>query len=246
MTNQEIIDLLKSDESYYGEFGKQFLSNSDIKTLLTNPQAFGKPRKEEKHFVEGKYFHQLLLEPEKAKVYPYVDASTRNTNIYKDYIQENELSICLLKKEKEEIDALASIIKSNIEFYDEIFKPESKYEVPAIKEIHGKIFKGKTDIENPTFLIDLKTTMDINKFKYSAKTYNYDSQAYIYGELFNKPLVFYVIDKETGQLGVFHPSQNFIKSGEAKVIKAIEVYDKYFGPNAIDDIENYFINEVLD
>jgi len=241
----DIIEQLRSDENYYGAIGKRYLSNSDIKTLLTNPQAYGADRGEKKIFLEGKYFHQLLIEPDKAKNVLYVDASTRNTNIYKDFVQENGIEMCLLKKEKEEIEKLASIIKGNIQFYDEIFKPESKYEVPAIKMIHGMMFKGKTDIENPTFLIDLKTTMDINKFKYTAKLYNYDSQAYIYQELFGKPLVFYVIDKETGQLGIFHPSEAFINSGEEKVIRAIEVYNKYFGPNAIDDVQNYFINEVL-
>jgi hypothetical protein len=242
----DILEQLKNDADYYGAVGKQFLSNSDIGVLLTNPQAFGVDREDNKNFAEGRYFHQLLIEPDKAKNVLFVDASTRNTNIYKDFIKENGIEICLLKKEKEDIENLAGIIKGNIQFYDEIFKSDSKYEVPAVKMIHGRMWKGKTDIENPTFLIDLKTTSDINKFKYSAKTYNYDSQAYIYQELFGKPLVFYVIDKETGQLGIFHPSENFIRGGEAKVVKAIEVYDKYFGPNAIDDIQNYFINEVLD
>jgi hypothetical protein len=94
-------------------------------------------------------------------------------------------------------------------------------------------------------LIDLKTTSDINKFKWSAKSYNYDSQCYIYQELFGKPLVFLVIDKVTAQLGIFRPSYDFVKGGEAKVAKAIEVYRKYFGANPQDDIVNYFINETL-
>ena len=41
MKNKEIIEKLREDEHYYGEFGKQYLSNSDIKTLLTNPLALG-------------------------------------------------------------------------------------------------------------------------------------------------------------------------------------------------------------
>ena len=36
--NQEIIDKLKQDEHYYGDYGKQFLSNSDISILLKNPR----------------------------------------------------------------------------------------------------------------------------------------------------------------------------------------------------------------
>ena len=34
MNKTEIIKRLKNDEDYYGEFGKQFLSNSDKKMLF--------------------------------------------------------------------------------------------------------------------------------------------------------------------------------------------------------------------
>jgi hypothetical protein len=41
----EIIEKLKDDEQYYGDFGKKFLSNSDISSLLYNPLEFKKPLK---------------------------------------------------------------------------------------------------------------------------------------------------------------------------------------------------------
>ena len=34
MKKSEIIDKLRDDDHYYGDFGKQYLSNSNIKTLL--------------------------------------------------------------------------------------------------------------------------------------------------------------------------------------------------------------------
>ena len=34
MDNKEIIEKLRDDENYYGKFGKQYLSNSDISALL--------------------------------------------------------------------------------------------------------------------------------------------------------------------------------------------------------------------
>ena len=57
-----------------------------------------------------------------------------------------------------------------------------EYEVPGIAEIFGNQWKGKADIINhdEKLIIDLKTTADISKFKYSASKYNYNSQAYIY------------------------------------------------------------------
>ena len=42
MKNQTAIKKLKDDKNYYGEYGRQFLSNSDIASLLWNPQEFRK------------------------------------------------------------------------------------------------------------------------------------------------------------------------------------------------------------
>jgi hypothetical protein len=187
----------------------------------------------------------LILEPEKAKNLKYVDASTRTTKIYKDFCEENNLPFCLLQKEKEDIENLVSIINGNIVFFEELYKKGNQYEVPAIAEIQGMMWKGKADIVTDNEIIDLKTTSDIDKFKWNAKKYNYDSQCYIYQTLFGKPLVFYTIDKTTGILGIFRPTEEFVKGGEVKVGKAIEVFNKYFGDNPTDDIENYYIDEML-
>jgi len=150
-----------------------------------------------------------------------------------------------LQKEKEEIEHLVSIINGNIAFFEELYKKGNQYEVPAVAEIQGMMWKGKADIVTDEMIIDLKTTSDIDKFKWNARKYNYDSQCYIYQMLFGKPLVFYTIDKTSGILGIFRPTDEFVKSGEAKVGKAIEVYNKYFGDNPTDDIENYYIDEYL-
>ena len=41
MNKQEALKALQDDTNYYGDFGKKYLSNSDIGTLLTNPLALG-------------------------------------------------------------------------------------------------------------------------------------------------------------------------------------------------------------
>ena len=239
------IELLRDDAHYYGAEGKKYLSNSDIGILLSNPKLYGVSRPDNKNFMDGRYFHQSILEPEKAALTHYVEASSRNTNLYKDYVKENGLPFCMLKNEIDEIDALVSVIKSNIYFFDEIYKEGNLFEEPAVKEIKGLMWKGKADIITDEMIIDLKTTGDIQKFKYSAKSYNYDSQCYIYQQLFGKPLVFFVADKNTQQLGVFRPTEEFIKGGEAKVEKAIGIYNKFFGGSPVDSIEDYFIDELL-
>lgn len=244
-STEEVLSLLKNDTEYYSGVGKNFLSNSDIGTLLNNPKMFGVPRDDNKAFAEGRYFHQLLIEKDKAQVAHHVNVSTRTTKEYKSYLETHGLTFAMLTKEKEEMERLAQAMTSNILFYDDIYADGNQYEVPAIGELFGVPFKGKADIVCKDFLIDLKTTSDINKFKYNAKSYHYDSQAYIYGNLFGKPLVFFVVDKETDQLGVFNPTASFLESGEQKVIRAIEIYRKYFGPNPTDEINNHFIQESL-
>jgi hypothetical protein len=243
---QDILEVLKNDYEYYNGVGRNYLSNSDIGTLLSNPRDFGRKREDNGSFAEGRYFHQLLIEPDKAELINFVEVSTRNTKEYKAYLEANKLPYALLKKEKERVEELVGIMKANIQFYDAIYADGNEFEVPAVTDMFGMQWKGKADIVGKNFLIDLKTTGDIHKFKWSAKSYNYDSQAYIYQNLFGKPLVFFVIDKSTGQLGIFRPTENFIKGGEAKVIRAVEVYNKYFGDSPSDNIDNYCIEETLD
>lgn len=242
----EIIELLRDDSNYYGQVGKNYLSNSDIGVLLTNPKMFGVSREDNKNFLDGRYFHQLLIEPEKAKEMKFVDVSTRTTKEYKQFLLDNNLEIAMLAKEKTEIENLVSLMKSNINMFDNIYREGNQYEVPAVAEIKGMMWKGKADIVCDDMLIDLKTTSSIQDFKYSARKYNYDSQCYIYQQLFNKPLVFYVIDKVTTQMGIFRPSEDFVKRGEDKVERAIEVYNKFFGTNKTIDLDEYVIDEVLD
>ena len=61
----KILKQLDDDEHYYGEFGKQFLSNSDIKALLEDPLNFKKPIVGNPNLIKGSYFHTLVLEPDK-------------------------------------------------------------------------------------------------------------------------------------------------------------------------------------
>ena len=245
MDRLEVLKSLKNDQEYYTGIGKQFLSNSDVGTLLNNPTAFGTFRKDGKAFAEGRLFHQLLLEPEKAVDFPVCDTSTRTTKEYKAFIQELGVEFCMLTKEVAEVSRWVDAVRQNYSFYELIYGEGNQYEVPEVTTFHDLPWKGKADIVTPEFVVDLKTTGDINKFKYSARAYNYDSQCYIYQQLFGKPLVFLVVDKETCQLGMYKPSTEFVEYGAQKVERASQVYQRYFGQNASEDIINHYINEIL-
>jgi len=240
---KEILKMLEDDKNYYGDFGKKYLSNSDISTLLTNPLSLGTPLENRPAFLVGGYFHTAILEPEKLKNFKIVEATTRNTKAYKE-ISGGE--ICLLQHEVDKTELLVDKMMANDICKDLIRGNNVDYEVPGISEIAGHMWKGKADIINhdEKLIIDLKTTADISKFQYSAKKYNYDSQAYVYQTLFGYEMIFMVIDKSTHQIGVFDCSQQFIANGKDKVQKAIEAYELFY-KNPDFDPKQFFINKTL-
>lgn len=232
------LELIKSDEHYYGEIGKKYLSNSDIDALINNPSAY-KKHEFTLPMLEGSYFHTLMLEPERECEYVIVDASTRNTKIYKDAREESGAEILLLQHEADDIRFIADKMRSSLEVSELIYQPGALYESPAIKEIHGVMWKGKADVVTSDFVLDLKTTADISKFSRSAWNYNYDSQAYLYNQFFDKPMRFIVACKKTHQVKIFDCSEEFYERGNDKVMDAVIAWHKFFGPNADQDPETY-------
>jgi len=243
MKKQEVLKALEDDANYYGDFGKKYLSNSDIGTLLTNPLALGKQQAQRPAFLVGGYFHTAILEPDKLKNFKIVEATTRNTKAYKE-ISGGEM--CLLKHEVDQIELMTEKMLDNEVCRDLIRSDNVKYEQPEITELEGQMWKGKADIVNhdEKLIIDLKTTADITKFKYSASKYNYDSQAYIYSKLFGYEMLFIAIDKNTHQIGIFDCSPEFYERGQDKVKRAVEAYELFYKSEDFDP-KQYFLTKTL-
>ena len=243
MNKQEALKALEDDTNYYGDFGKKYLSNSDISTLLTNPLALGQKMANRPAFLVGGYFHTAILEPEKLKNFKIVEATTRNTKAYKE-ISGGEM--CLLKHEVDQIELMTEKMLSNEVCRDLIRSGNVEYEQPEITELEGQMWKGKADIVNhdEKLIIDLKTTADITKFKYSASKYNYDSQAYIYSKLFGYEMLFIVIDKNTHQIGIFDCSPEFYARGKDKVERAVQAYELFYKSEDFDP-KQYFLTKTL-
>ena len=250
---QTILNKLKNDEDYYGEFGNQFLSNSHVGKLLKDPLNVFKPSKPSPAFLVGGYFHTCILEPDKLEKFKIVKSSTRNTKEYKD-VSGGEL--CLLQKEVDEIELMRDKLMANDicrdlilpgNLYQEAHDAgDVEYEKPMVTELFGNQWKGKADIVNheEKLVIHLKTTGDIDRFKWSASKFNYDSQAYIYSKLFGYEMLFIVIDKTTHQIGMFDCSPQFYERGEEKVSKASEAYDLFYKTKDFDP-KQYFISKTL-
>ena len=238
--DKKTLEKLKQDEHYYGEFGKQFLSNSDISILLKNPKLLREAKPKSTAMVIGGYFHTAILEPNKLKSFRIIESSTRNTKKYKEM---SGGEICLLQHEVDKIELMTEVMMDN-NICRGLIKGD--FEVPAITELFGNKWKGKADIINheEKLVIDLKTTGDLDRFRWSASKFNYDSQAYIYSNLFGYEMLFIVMDKETHQIGLFDCSPEFYKSGEEKVRKATDAYDLFFNTEDFDS-KQYLITKTL-
>ncbi len=234
---------LRDDKHYYGEYGQQFLSNSNISTLMTNPLSLHEPKPSNPAFLVGGYFHTAILEPEKLHSFKIVEASNRNTKAYKE-ISDGEM--CLLKSEKDQVELMTDVMLDNDICRGLIRGNNVEYETPGVTELFGNKWKGKADIINhdEKLIIDLKTTADIEKFRWSASKYNYDSQAYIYQKLFGYEMLFIAIDKTTHQIGMFDCSPEFLQRGADKVKRAVEQYQLFYQQEGFDPSQ-FFINETL-
>lgn len=245
MPKEDILLKLKEDEHYYGDFGNNFLSNSSIYTLINNPKEFRKPNEPNINLLFGAAFHTMILEPEKMEQYKIIDATSRYTNKYKT---ESKGVLTLLTGDLDKLKGMKETLDSNDLIRDILQGDHVDYEIPAYTEINGEIWKGKADAINhrDRLIIDVKTTSDITKFHLSAKRYNYDSQAYIYNQLFGYDMVFVVIDKKTNQVGFFDCSQNFYQTGKEKLVEATFAYRMYFKDEEKEyDWKNYLITESL-
>ena len=242
--DKKIIEKLRQDEHYYGKFGKQFLSNSDIHILLKDPRKLKEDKPKTSAMVIGGYFHTAILEPNKLKSFKIIKSSTRNTKQYKEM---SGGEICLLQHEVDKIELMREAVMDNkvcrelMEGFGTI-----EYEEPGVTDLYGNMWKGKADIVNhdEQLVIDLKTTSDIDKFKWSASKFNYDSQAYIYSRLFGYEMLFMVIDKETLQIGLFDCSPDFYSSGEDKVRKATDAYELFYKTDDFDS-KQFLITKTL-
>lgn len=227
---QDILEKLKDDVEYYGEFGSQYISNSDIDTLINNPKAYGEPTPDNVNFLFGKAFHELVMFGE-TQHDTYVDASTRTTKIYKEAVAEHG-SILLLKKEYDNLQYCVQAVLDSKEAKELLSDGSSQYEVPNVGELfpnsQGVYWKGKADVVTDEFIIDLKTTSSkLSKFKSSAMTYNYDSQAFVYESLWKKSMKFIVVEKDTQAIGIFDVSERSFGYGQEKAYMAQESYIKH-------------------
>ena len=243
--HDEILELMKDDEFYYGYLGKAALSSSSIKLLLDSPKKYKYVTEygsqESNALDAGWLFHTCILEPDVFEKQIFVDVQSKNTKAYK--LAKEEHGKVYTIKQKNDAERLADAFLRNEHALQLI--TDCEFEVPAIGMVQGYPFRGKADVLGKG-LVDLKTTSDLKAFPYSARKYGYDVQVYLYSELFNKPyqeFKFAAIDKGSLDIGIYDVSEEFYLQGKAKVTKALETFETFFINGA--DIDSYCIKGTL-
>ena len=243
-----LLDLLREDEFYYGYMAKAALSSSSIKMLHQSPKRYkfvtdyGSP--DSQALRDGYLFHTAILEPDVFNDQIFVDVQSKNTKKYKEALSEHGKVFTI--KEKRDAERLADAFLRNEQALRLL--DNSEFEVPACGMIGGYPFRAKADVLGKNKIVDLKTTNSLNSFSRlvngrqlgDCAKYGYDIQVYIYCELFNVPyteFVFGVIDKGTLDIGIYYVGEDFYNEGKRKTHEAIEVFETFFIHGA--DLHNY-------
>lgn len=244
-----ILKQMDNDEFYYEYLGKNALSSSSVKLLNKSPKAYAKSlrfaNKRTSAMTAGWLLHLAVFEPEKFGHLNWVDASTRNTKLYKEAFANNPMTF--LRKEYEETMRMSDAIYSS---YDaEMLIKGLDYEKPAIGNINGIPFRAKADAIGKNGIVDLKTTTGLaeGSFPYNARKYGYASQVFIYCNLFGveyQDFKFLCICKDTKDIAVYDVSEEFYFQGEELVVSAINTYREWFSEGG-KNIDEYIIKGIL-
>jgi len=233
------------DSFYYGYLAKNVLSSSSVKLLNKSPKDYKDMlegvQKGSKALEEGKLIHTMLLEPDKLSQVNIVDTTTRATKVFKAALAENPNTFT--QKEYDHCRSVADAVLNNKSI--DCFNGGYEAEVPVIGEISGVPFRAKADLisrENGV-LIDIKTTGDMDRFKWDVINFGYHMQAYIYCELFDisyDDYFYLVVDKKTRAVGVFTLTEETYFKGLEETEKAIDQYKKYFVDKE-EDVDDFTI-----
>ena len=247
----EILKRMDDDSFYYGYLGENALSSSAAKDLYKSPKTYFNKTKQVNADVpalrEGRLIHTVVLEEEKINdKYDFVGVASRNTKKFKEAKEESlaKGKEVMLNGELNKANELCNAIRFNTHS-NELFTG-GLAETPAIGELFGLPFRAKADYLKDGHLIDLKTTAKLDGWERAAKyNWHYDMQGWIYSKLFNvEKFTFVVIEKSTGDIGIFELSEETKRLGGHKVEQCVNTYKEYFIDKR-SKINDYTIRGVL-
>jgi hypothetical protein len=234
-------------------YGKRHLSYSSLKQALGDMAQFDRYMKGELKYKSdaldfGTLYDMLLFEHEKAidtykiisneiimsKLSDKARASKKPqmTSEYKAAVAAEKTAaiedgkvICSADdwtQANEMIDRLAEcgLIGSHL---------KGKYQVEFNEMLGGVQVKGFLDCLGDDYISDSKSTMSVNKFRYSVRDFSYDIQAYIYTQVFGLSDFYWVVQEKNYPYlpALVKCSENTLFAGEMKFNDAVKAIEKF-------------------
>lgn len=228
----KLLDKMEDDSFYYGHLGQYALSSSSIKQLNKSPKAYVKSLRFNSNaqpLRDGRLIHLNILEPHKMNDLVVIE-STKAAKVFKDAVKEHGEANVYTQSEVDNAYWIAKAVQDNADAR-ELLKG-CQFELPAIKMIDGIAIRGKADAIKQGTIIDVKSTTNIAKFRWSAQNFDYDLQAALYMQLFDVPeFIFLVVDKDTKDIAIYDCSDEFINSGWKKLESGLSTYKYVFQDN---------------
>ncbi len=237
MTIDEATDAIRTEKTYYDRNHPvgRLPSNSSIGKLVGgDPREFLLPFPNHINLTKGSYFHDLCTQPEVAKEYHIIsDDMHRGSKEYKDLVIElgfKKGEVLMKRSEALQMETLADKMKEKSFFKMIMSQPDTLIEEPYIVKKYGVYWKMKQDIVIPSLklCVDLKTS-SADDFGDSCYKWGYHSQGSLYltphGE--DWTFLFYVANKESGEIQMYEPSKEMLDAGDERVAKAARIYTEW-------------------
>ena len=247
MQNNKVEYVKDTFEEYLGK--KDHISASDIKNFLVSPKVYwnnkygNKERKEERHFVMGSAFHELILEPDMFSSNYFIGKKYDMRTTQGKQMNENNLieangRTIIFDTEFEIIRGMATSCTENktlIELLKDGYREVSAY---SIDEKTGLKVKVRPDslCHNKSTAVDIKTCLDSSKRSFRSDVYGYGydiSSAYYSDILSRENYVFCAVEKKAPyQCSLYQLDDDMIEAGRIKYRKALDLlkwsYDNDF------------------
>lgn len=246
-------------------YGKRHLSYSSLKQALGDPMNFDRYMKGELKYEStalsfGTLYDMLLFERDKAmdtfvildndRILSECSDKTKAskkpemTNEYKavkdrikEEVEQEGKLICSTddwRQANEMIDRLSDcgLIGSHL---------QGKYQVEFNEELDGIEVKGFLDCLGADYISDSKSTMSVNKFRYSVRDFSYDIQAYIYTKVFDVKDFYWVVQEKSYPYlpALVKCSENTLFAGEMKFQSAVSAIERFLSDPK--DFSQYYV-----
>ena len=230
-------------------YGKRHLSYSSLKVALTDMAKFdmymkGELRFESPALAFGTLYDMLLFEREKAmdtyivlskdKVIAECSEKTKDskrpemTNEYKavkarlqDELEAEGRVVCSADDWKQANDMIDRLEDCGL---TSSLLGSGNYQVEFNDTINGVEVKGFLDCLGDDFIVDSKSTMSVDKFRYSVRDFAYDIQAYLYTKVFGIDKFYWLVQEKSHPYlpAVVECSEETLFAGEMKFINAVD------------------------